>query len=148
MDSIADLLVRINNALRVKKDAVDMPHSRMKEGLIKILAAEGFVGRYEVLTRMNKKYLRVGLKYDSLGAGPSTSLGAGPSTSLGAGKKSVIEGMKRISTPGRRAYVGSDSVPRVRSGFGTAILSTSKGLMTDEDARQNKVGGEVICHIW
>ena len=140
MDSIADLLVRINNALRVKKDAVDMPHSRMKEGLIKILAAEGFVGRYEVLTRMNKKYLRVGLKYDSLGAGPSTS--------LGAGKKSVIEGMKRISTPGRRAYVGSDSVPRVRSGFGTAILSTSKGLMTDEDARQNKVGGEVICHIW
>lgn len=129
MDSIADLLIRISNALRVKKDAVDVPHSRMKEGLIKIMAAEGFVGRYEVLTRMNKKYLRVALKYDS-------------------GKKSIIEGMKRISTPGRRAYVGSDSIPRVRSGFGTAILSTSKGLMTDEDARQKKVGGEVVCHIW
>lgn len=132
MDSIADLLIRINNALRVKKDVVDVPHSRMKEGLIKIMAAEGFVGRYEVLTRMNKKYLRVALKYDS----------------IGAGKKSIVEGMKRISTPGRRAYVGSDSIPRVRSGFGTAILSTSKGLMTDEDARQNKVGGEVVCHIW
>jgi len=129
MDSIADMLVRINNAVKIKKETVDLPHSKMKEALSRIMVGEGFVGKSEVMTRMNKKYLRLTLKYNDK-------------------KKSVIEGLKRISTPGRRYYVGVAKIPRVRSGFGTAILSTPRGLMTDVEARSNKVGGEVICYIW
>ncbi|MDD4179089.1 MAG: 30S ribosomal protein S8 [Candidatus Margulisbacteria bacterium] len=129
MDSIADMLVRINNAVKIKKETVDLPHSKMKEALSRIMVGEGFVGKSEVMTRMNKKYLRLTLKYNDK-------------------KKSVIEGLKRVSTPGRRYYVGATKIPRVRSGFGTAIISTPRGLMTDVEARSNKVGGEVICYIW
>lgn len=129
MDSIADMLIRVNNAIKVKKEAVDLPHSRVKEEIAKIMLAEGYISKCEVLTRTNKKYLRLGLKYDPAG-------------------KSLIEGLKRVSTPGRRIYVGARGVRRVRSGFGTAIISTSAGLMTDEAARAKKVGGEVVCNIW
>lgn len=129
MDPIADMLTRMNNALGVRKEAVDIPHSRTKEGIAKIMLAEGYLGKCEVHTRMNKKYLRLGLKYASA-------------------KKGIIDGMRRVSTPGRRIYVGAGAVPRVRSGFGTAVLSTSRGLMTDEEAREKKIGGEVICYIW
>ena len=129
MDSIADMLVRINTALKVRKEAADIPYSRMKEGIARIMLAEGFIGKCDVLTRMNKKYLRLGLKYVD-------------------GKKSVIDGLRRISTQGRRSYVGVGSIPRVRAGFGVAVMSTPRGLMTDEEARAKKVGGEVVCYIW
>jgi small subunit ribosomal protein S8 len=129
MDSIADMLVRLNNALRVKKETVEMPHSRLKEAIGKLMLAEGYIEKCEVLTRLNKKQLRFGLKYN-------------------AAKRSVLEGVKRVSRPGRRVYVGADRIPRIRSGFGTAIISTPKGLLTDHAARQQKIGGEVICYIW
>lgn len=129
MDSIADMLIRIGNALQVKKESVDVPHSRVKEEIGKLLQGEGYINRCEVMARMNKKYLRIGLKYSS------------------AGKK-AIEGLRRVSRPGKRIYVGAGAIPRVRSGFGTAIISTPQGLLTDEGAREKKVGGEVLCYIW
>ncbi|MFA4844404.1 MAG: 30S ribosomal protein S8 [Candidatus Margulisiibacteriota bacterium] len=129
MDSIADMLNRVNNALGVRKEGVDLPHSRVKEEIAKILLAEGYISKLEPLTRMNRKFIRLGLKYTAKG-------------------RSVIEGMKRVSTSGKRHYVAATKVPRVRSGFGTAIISTSKGLMTDAAARQAKLGGEVLCFIW
>ncbi|MFH1386655.1 MAG: 30S ribosomal protein S8 [bacterium] len=129
MDSIADLLVRLRNGLQVKKDFVDVPHSKMKEDILKILHEEGFIGKYEALAKMKKKYLRVTLKYIK-------------------GRQSVIAGMKRVSTPGRRIYVGAGEIPRVRSGFGVAIISTPKGVMQGEKAREGKVGGELLCSVW
>jgi small subunit ribosomal protein S8 len=129
VDSIADMLIRIVNAQKVRKEAVDMPHSRIKEEIARIMLAEGYVGKVDSFTRLNKRNLRISFKYP-------------------AGRKLLIEGIKRVSTPGRRVYVGADRVPQVRAGFGTAIISTSKGLMTDEQARQQKVGGEVVCYIW
>lgn len=129
MDSIADMLVRINNALRIREEAVEIPHSKMKEGIGRILQEEGYVARCEVVTRMSRKFLRINLKYN-------------------AAKRGVISNLKKVSTPGRRIYVGADAIPRVHSGFGTAILSTPRGLLTDEKARASKIGGEVICHVW
>jgi small subunit ribosomal protein S8 len=129
MDSISDMLNRVNNALRVHKEGVDLPHSKVKEEIAKILLAEGYISKLEPLTRMNRKFIRIGLKYTAKG-------------------RSVIEGLTRVSTPGKRKYVGALKVPRVRSGFGTAIISTSKGLMTDAAARKAKLGGEVFCYIW
>jgi small subunit ribosomal protein S8 len=105
-----------------------LPFSKMKEEVAKILLGEGYLSKVDVFSRGNKKYLRLGLKY--------------------AGKKSVIEDLKRVSKPGRRIYVNAQSLPRVQAGFGTAIISTSKGLLTDEQARQQKLGGEVICYVW
>lgn len=128
MDSIADMLIRIKNALAVKKESVDLPHSKMKEAIASLLQSEGFISKYDTFSRVNKKQLRLGLKY--------------------SGKKSVVEGLKRVSSPGRRVYVGAGKLPRIRSGFGTAIISTSKGLMTDSNAREQKLGGEVICYVW
>jgi small subunit ribosomal protein S8 len=128
MDTIGDLLTQIRNALRVRKEFIDVPYSKMKEGIAKILLLEGYLGKVDVLSRGNKKYLRIGLKY--------------------VGKKSVIENLKRVSKPGRRIYVDAQSLPRVQAGFGTAIISTSKGLLTDEQARQQRLGGEVICYVW
>lgn len=129
MDSIADLLVRINCGIDARKESVDVPHSKMKEAILKIMLAEGFISKYDSLARLHKKYLRVGLKYT-------------------AQKNNVISGLRRISTPGRRNYVGKSAVPRVRAGYGLAIISTSKGLMTDGEAREKKLGGEVVCYIW
>jgi len=128
MDAIGDMLARIKNALRVRKEFVDLPFSKMKEEVAKILLGEGYLSKVDVFSRGNKKYLRLGLKY--------------------AGKKSVIEDLKRVSKPGRRIYVNAQSLPRIQAGFGTAIISTSKGLLTDEQARQQKLGGEVICYVW
>lgn len=129
MDSIADMLNRVNNALEVRKEGVDLPHSRVKEEIARILLAEGYISKLEPLTRMNRKFIRLGLKYTARG-------------------RSVIEGLKRVSTSGKRHYVAATNIPRVRSGFGTAIISTSKGLMTDAAARQAKLGGEVLCFVW
>ncbi|OGC11503.1 30S ribosomal protein S8 [candidate division WOR-1 bacterium RIFOXYA12_FULL_52_29] len=129
MDPIADLLVRVNNAIKVKKEAVEIPHSKVKEGIIKILQEEGFLGKYDVVARMNKKVMKVALKYNE-------------------NRRSTIVGVKRVSTPGRRVYVGSQAIPRIQSGFGLAIISTPKGLMTDDNARRQKIGGEVLCYVW
>ncbi|HVN67237.1 MAG TPA: 30S ribosomal protein S8 [Candidatus Sulfotelmatobacter sp.] len=129
MDSIADMLVRLRSGLNAKKESVDVPHSKMKEEIAKLLLAEGFIGQYETHERMKKKHLRIKLKYTP-------------------DRKSVIAKLLRVSTPGRRVYVGAAKVPRVQAGFGTALISTSKGLMTDEAARRQKLGGEVICYIW
>lgn len=129
MDSIADMLVRINNALRIREEAVEIPYSKMKEGIGRILQEEGYVARSEIVTRVSRKYLRINLKYN-------------------AAKRGVISSLEKVSTPGRRIYVGVDAIPKVHSGFGTAILSTPRGLLTDEKARAGKVGGEVICYVW
>lgn len=129
MDSIADMLAGIKNALKVRMETVDIPHSRMKEGLVKILLSEGYIGKYDVLSRMNKKYLRLALKYSQ-------------------DKRSIITDLKRVSRPGRKIYVNKEKVPRVQAGFGTAVLSTSKGLMTDGEARKNKIGGEMLFYVW
>jgi len=129
MDSIADMLVRIQNAIRIREETVDLPHSKVKEGIARILLEEGYVSNLDTFTRMNKRFLRIRLKYTEA-------------------KKSVIAGMKRISSSSRRIYVGADSIPRVQCGFGTAIVTTPKGLMTDEQAREKKLGGEILCYVW
>ena len=128
-DPIADMFNRIRNALNARHETVGIPYSKMKEKIAGILVIEGYVGKYDTLKRMNKSFLRIALKYRQ-------------------DKKGVITGLKRVSKPGRRIYSDARSIPRVRAGFGTAIISTSRGVMTDEAARSQKLGGEVICHIW
>ena len=128
-DPIADMLVRIRNAQQVNAETVDIPHSKMKESIAKLLVSEGYLGRFEVLKRMAKSFIRASLKYDEK-------------------KKGLITDMKRVSKSGLRVYTNSSKLPKVQRGFGTAILSTSKGVMTDKMARQQKVGGEVLCYVW
>lgn len=128
-DSIADMLTRIRNAALVRDESVDIPFSRVKLAIAQIIKDEGFVSKIESLTKMNKKIIRLTLKYNKQ-------------------KKNIISEIKRISTPGRRIYVGKDKLPRVKSGFGISIISTSKGIVTDSQARKLGVGGELICHIW
>ena len=128
-DPIADMLSRIKTALNIRSEAVDIPHSKIKESIAKILVEEGYVLDSSVLSRMKKRYIRLKLKYRK-------------------NKSPVITGLRRISKPGRRFYSDSFSLPRVQAGFGTALLSTSKGLKTDEQARLEKIGGEVLCYVW
>ncbi|HEY3763058.1 MAG TPA: 30S ribosomal protein S8 [Verrucomicrobiae bacterium] len=126
-DPISDMLTRIRNGGRAQLPAVEMPHSRIKENIAKILKSEGYVSDVAV-EGSNLKKIKVRLKYN--------------------GKKSVIEGLKRISKPGLRKYVGSTEIPRVRGGLGVAVVSTSEGLMTDVQARKKNLGGELLCYIW
>lgn len=128
-DPIADMFCRIKNAAAARIETVDIPHSKIKEEIAKILVSEGYVGKFDILKRMDKKFVRLWLKYTQ-------------------NKKGVISGLKRVSRPGRRIYRDARSLPRVQGGFGTAIISTSKGVMTDEAARAQKLGGEVICYVW
>jgi small subunit ribosomal protein S8 len=128
-DPIADMLSRIKTSQNARAETLDIPHSKIKEEIAKILAKEGYIGKHETLKRMNKKFLRVALKY-------------------GQNKKGIISGLRRVSKPGRRTYADARSLPRVHAGFGTAIISTSKGVMTEETAREKKIGGEVLCYIW
>jgi small subunit ribosomal protein S8 len=128
-DSIGDMLTRIRNAAGICSESVEMPYSKMKENIAKVLKEEGFVSKYESPTKTGKKILRVILKYRP-------------------GKKQVINSLKRVSKPGRRVYAKSVAIPRVLSGFGIAILSTPKGIMADSEARAQKVGGEVLCYVW
>jgi small subunit ribosomal protein S8 len=128
-DPIADMLSRIKNGLNARMEAIDIPHSKIKESIAKILVDEGYVGKVDPMQRMSKKFLRLTLKYRQ-------------------DKKGVIMGVRRISKSGRRKYVDTSSLPKVQSGFGTAIISTSKGVMTDQEARAQKIGGEVLCYIW
>ena len=126
-DPISDMLARIRNANRALLPAVELPHSRMKESIAGILKREGYIFDFAVEGKLPKT-IKLKLKYQ--------------------GKKSVIEGLKRISTPGLRRYVGATEIPRVRGGLGVAVLSTSEGLMTDYQARKKNLGGELLCYVW
>jgi len=129
-DPIADMLTRIRNAQSVKKTTVDVPASKIKKSIADILVREGYVASYEVVTEEGKvgETLRIALKY--------------------VDKKKAILGIKRISTPGLRVYSDVENLPRVLGGLGIAIISTSKGIMTDKEARATKNGGEVLAYIW
>jgi len=127
-DPIADMLTRVRNAVHIKAEKVDIPISKMKLEIAKILKEEGFIRAYKILKDRRQGILRVIPKYID--------------------NASVISGLKRISKPGRRVYVGSDEIPKVMAGLGVAILTTSKGVMSDKSCRRDSVGGEVICHVW
>jgi small subunit ribosomal protein S8 len=126
-DPISDMLTRIRNGGRALLPAIELPHSHIKESVAHILKQQGYVGDVAVDGKTIKK-LKIQLKYQ--------------------GKKSVIEGLKRVSKPGLRKYVGATEIPRVRGGLGVAVLSTSEGLMTDVQARKKNLGGELLCYIW
>ncbi|HOX01728.1 MAG TPA: 30S ribosomal protein S8 [Candidatus Paceibacterota bacterium] len=126
-DPIADLLTRIRNASKALLPEVECPHSRLKESVARILKQEGYIADCAVEGAKAKK-LKLKLKYQ--------------------GRKGVIEGLRRISTPGLRRYVGAREIPRVLGGMGVAILSTPRGIMTGTEAARNNVGGEVLCFVW
>jgi small subunit ribosomal protein S8 len=126
-DPIADMLTRIRNASRALLPAVEMPHSRIKENLAHILKNEGYVAEVAVEGKPFKK-IKIQLKYQ--------------------GKKSVIEGLRRISKPGLRHYVGATEIPRVLGGLGVAVVSTPEGVMTGTQARKKNLGGELLCYVW
>jgi small subunit ribosomal protein S8 len=126
-DPIADMLTRIRNAQRAEIPAIELPHSKLKENIAGILKREGYINEVGVEGATMKK-LKVRLKYD--------------------GRKGVIEGIRRISRPGLRRYVAADEIPRVHNGMGTAIVSTSEGIMTGVQARKKNLGGELLCYVW
>jgi small subunit ribosomal protein S8 len=126
-DPISDMLTRIRNASMALQPATNIPHSKMKESIAGILKKEGYIAEYSVEGTVPKT-LKLKLKYD--------------------GKKGVIEGLRRVSKPGLRHYVGATDIPRVRGGLGVAIVSTSQGLMSGWQARKNNLGGELLCYIW
>lgn len=128
-DPIADMLTRIRNANTVYREHVDVPASKMKRELARILRDEGFIRDFEVLEDAHRGMLRLYLKY-------------------GQNREKVISGLRRISKPGLRVYAGVDQLPRVLGGLGIAVLSTSYGVMTEKEARQRHIGGEVLCYIW
>jgi small subunit ribosomal protein S8 len=126
-DPISDMLTRIRNASRALLPVVELPHSRIKENMAKILKTEGYVGDVAVEGDVKKK-IKIRLKYN--------------------GKKNVIEGLKRVSKPGLRKYVGATEIPRVLGGLGVSIVSTSEGVMTGAQAKKKNLGGELLCYIW
>lgn len=128
-DPIADMLTRIRNANTVRHETVEIPASNIKKEIAEILKKEGFIRDAEYIGDNKQGIIRVFLKY-------------------GPNNERVISGLKRISKPGLRVYTKSTEVPRVLGGLGIAIISTSKGIMSDKDARQSKAGGEVICYVW
>jgi small subunit ribosomal protein S8 len=126
-DPISDMLARIRNANLALLPTVEMPHSKIKESIAGILKREGYIAEFAVEGKLPKT-IKLKLKYQ--------------------GKKSIIEGLRRVSTPGLRRYVGATEIPRVRGGLGVAVVSTSEGLLTDVQARRKKIGGELICYVW
>lgn len=128
-DSIADLLTRIRNANTAKQDTVDVPASNMKKSIAQILVDEGYIKSFQVIDDGKQGIIRITLKY-------------------GENKTPVISGLRRVSKPGLRIYSGSEEMPKVMKGLGIAIVSTSKGVMTDRKARQENVGGEVLAFVW
>lgn len=128
-DPIADMLTRIRNGSNARHDSVDVPASNVKKELAKILLDEGFVKSYDIIEDGKQGIIRVDLKY-------------------GNENQKVISGIKRISKPGLRVHVKAQEVPRVLGGLGIAVISTSKGIMTDKIARKEGVGGEVVCYVW
>lgn len=128
-DPIADMLTRIRNANMVRHEKLEVPASKMKKEIVEILKREGFIRDYEYIEDNKQGVLRVFLKY-------------------GANNERVITGLKRISKPGLRVYAKATEVPRVLGGLGIALVSTSKGVMTDKEARQQQIGGEVVAYVW
>ena len=128
-DPISDLLARIRNGSLARHDRIDVPHSTVKEHIAKVLKSEGYVDDVRVSDAEGRKTLTIVLRY-------------------GRGKESAIDGLSRVSSPGRRVYVRHDRIPRVRSGMGISLLSTSRGVMTDKQAREQRVGGELLCEVW
>lgn len=128
-DPIADMLTRMRNAILIKSEKVDIPASKMKVEIAKILKEEGFIKSYKIIKDKKQGILRVTLKYTSE-------------------NESVISGLKRISKPGRRVYVGKSDVPWVMGGVGVAIITTPKGILSDKECRSEGVGGEVLCYVW
>ena len=128
-DTIADILTRIRNANSAKHDTVDVPASNMKKAITQILVDEGYIKSYQIIDDGKQGIIRITLKY-------------------GENKSQVITGLRRVSKPGLRIYTSCEDMPKVMKGLGIAILSTSKGIMTDKDARKANVGGEVIAFVW
>ncbi len=128
-DVIADLLTRIRNANDAKHETVDIPASNMKKAIVEILLSEGYIKGYQMVEDGKQGVIRVTLKY-------------------GQGKAKVIRGLRRVSKPGLRIYANAEELPRVMNGLGVAIISTSKGIMTDKQARKANVGGEVLAFVW
>ena len=128
-DPIADMLTRIRNANSAKHKTVDVPASKMKTAIAEILFREGYIKSFEVISNENQGIIRITLKYDEKGT-------------------RVIDGIKRISKPGLRVYAGKEELPKVLNGLGIAIISTSKGLKTDKEAREAGMGGEVLVYVW
>jgi len=128
-DPIAEMLTRIRNANQARKDRVDIPSSKMRQEIARILKEEGYIKNYRVISDRRQGILRIYLKYTSK-------------------KERVISGIERISKPSLKYYTKASKVPKVLGGLGVAILSTSQGIMTNREARKRRIGGEVICHIW
>ena len=128
-DPIADMLTRIRNANNAKHDTVDVPASNMKKSIAQILLDEGYIKNFQVVEDGTQGVIHISLKYN-------------------AGKEKVITGLRRVSKPGLRVYAGAEELPKVLRGLGIAIVSTSKGVMTDKKARQAHVGGEVLAFVW
>ena len=129
-DPIADMLTRIRNANNAKHDTVDVPASNMKKSIAQILLDEGYIKNFQIINDGTQGVIRVTLKY------------------LQPGKEKVLTGLRRVSKPGLRVYAGADELPQVLRGLGIAIVSTSKGVMTDKKAREAHVGGEVLAFVW
>ena len=128
-DPLSDLLTRLRNGMRAGHDRVDVPSSRVKEAVLKVLEAEGYIASFRKVQEAGRPVLRVGLKYDHEG-------------------EPIVSGIERVSRPGRRIYAKADAIPEVLGGLGVSLVSTSKGIVTDKAARQSRVGGEVLCNIW
>ena len=128
-DPIADLLTRIRNASRAEHEKVDVPASKLKTKIAELLKEEGFIKNYRLIEDPKQGVLRIYLKY-------------------GAGNEKMISGLVRVSRPGRRVYVGKDKIPSILGGMGVALLSTSRGVMTDRESRKQRIGGEVLAYVW
>ena len=129
MDSIGDMLTRIRNANMKMKDYVDVPSSKLKQNIVKLLKDEGFIKGYRYIEDNKQGIVRVYLKY-------------------GVNKEKLINSLKRVSKPSRRVCMGKDKMPKIKSGLGVLVVSTSKGVMTSQKARELNIGGEIICEIW
>ena len=128
-DPIADMLTRIRNAFRASQEQVDIPSSKLKINLAKVLKSEGYIKNFKIVSDGRHRYIRIFLKYDEEG-------------------RSVIGGLKRVSKPSCRIYKGYDEIPKVLNGYGINVVSTSKGLMADAQARKIRAGGEILCSVW
>ena len=128
-DPIADILTRIRNANMVYQEKVDIPASKLKQEMARVLKEEGFIKNYKYIEDRKQGIIRIYLKY-------------------GPNRERVIQGLRRVSKPGLRTYAGKKKIPRVLGGLGIAIVSTSKGVMTGKQCRRARIGGEILCHIW
>lgn len=128
-DPIADMLTRIRNAIRASHELVNIPSSKLKINMAKVLKSEGYIKNFRIISDGRHRFIRIFLKYDEEGV-------------------SIIGGLRRVSKPSCRVYESADKIPRVLNGYGINIVSTSKGLMTDREARNMNVGGEILCSVW